>query len=546
MGISAGDGMIHHVLLTRDNVGRNVVDSRVIDVDRSDGLDVAGRVNAGIELMLGAARDAGRRVGPIGVAARTAKQRRELRSRGSGPRRQIHLVADDEAVVAYLSATGHIGRFENVVVADCGDTGMTLFTVETATNRISATERSRVLAGRQIDRSIVSQLSEESSASDGRASRPPRRAQLSACRTAKEELSPSPSAEGASVPLGDGHVTLTAETVAAAAAPMVDEARKVLKRYMSESVDRGVRPEAVVFVGGIANLPAVRGMADGTQAEVVVPEMPELAAAMGAAILAGAKNAADGTSRLAFIGGKKQWEWLSGTPLAVAGALLAATMMTIYAVSSALTGNSTPVPSPSQQTTPSVTSVMTTTDDPESTTRTTTTQAAPRPQVPVEPTAPVEPTTTAVPPETRWNESPGWATTELPPTPPPGEQSTPSTTTRTLSPYPLPSWPWTPPGTQPEPTIPPDLLPPGMRQDPSRSTPPSSSDPTTSAVPQPQSYEWDFGTQGSGTSRDERGSAPQGSDGARQDGQPDNGGAAQGSGRSAAVTPLLPTPVPPR
>ncbi|NED60862.1 hypothetical protein G3I15_08005, partial [Streptomyces sp. SID10244] len=102
--------------------------TRVIDVDRSDGLDVAGRVNAGIDLMLGAARDADLRVGPIGVAARTTKQRWELQSRGAGPRRQIHLVNDDEAVVAYLSATGQINRFESVVVVDCGDTGMSLYT----------------------------------------------------------------------------------------------------------------------------------------------------------------------------------------------------------------------------------------------------------------------------------------------------------------------------------------------------------------------------------------------------------------------------------
>ena len=53
--------MIHYVLLTRDDLGRSVVDSRVIDVDPTDGLDSAGRVNAGIDVMLSAARETGTR-----------------------------------------------------------------------------------------------------------------------------------------------------------------------------------------------------------------------------------------------------------------------------------------------------------------------------------------------------------------------------------------------------------------------------------------------------------------------------------------------------
>ncbi|AZG44912.1 Hsp70 family protein [Gordonia insulae] len=460
--------MIHYVLLTRDDAGRSVVDTRVIDVDRSDGLDVAGRVNAGIDLMLGAAREAGLRVGPIGVAARTAKQRRELQSRGAGPRRQIHLVNDDEAVVAYLSATGQIGRFGSVVVVDCGDTGMSLYTVEPGTEQISARERSRVLSGRQLDRAIVGQLVSDDDAQEPMGARVRRRALLSACRTAKEEVSSPGSTAGAGSILladGGGHMALTAETIDAAVAPMIGEARKVLGEYLSASAERGVRPEAVVLVGGIANLPAVRRMVGvEDDVEVIVPGGPELAASIGAAILARARTTAATTSRLAFIGGRRNREWLSATPIAVVGAILAAAMMTIYAVSSSLAGHNGPAPSPSSPTTTTSSTTSEAMSSSSTAPRPTTTSPAaapPTPQLPPEPTVGTTPRT-----EPRWNDAPGWATTELPPTSEPGP---PSTTTRTLSPFPLPSLPW--PGDRPTPTIPPDLLPPGFAPQSTQPTP---------------------------------------------------------------------------
>ena len=319
MGVSAGAGMIHYVLLTRDDLGRSVVDSRVIDVDPTDGLDNAGRVNAGIDVMLGAAREADARVGPIGVAARTAAQRRHLRSRGSGPRRQIRLVAEDEAVVAYLADTGEIDRFSTAVVVDCGDTGMSIYTVEPSSRRISGVERSTVLSGRRLDRAIAANLTADNpSLGETARTRAGRSELLSACRTAKEEIAyghPGSGSDGPSVALpgGSGRVALTESQVADAVAPMVREARDVFDRYVAEASARGVFPDVVVFVGGLANLPAVRDLARGHDLDTVCPSTPELVAATGAALLAG--ETYSGTTRLAFIGGQRQREWLSATPL---------------------------------------------------------------------------------------------------------------------------------------------------------------------------------------------------------------------------------------
>ncbi|MCF3939006.1 MULTISPECIES: hypothetical protein [Gordonia] len=475
MGVSAGEGMIHFVLLTRDDVGRNVVDTRVIDIDRSDGLDMAGRVNAGIDLMLTAARDAGRRVGPIGVAARTAKQRRDLASRGSGPRRQIHLVDEGDAVVAYLSASGRIDRYASVVVADCGDTGMSLYTVDPSSQRISAPMRSRALAGRDVDRALVAELTAEDTHRDSHLARGRRSALIAACRAAKEEVTPHGD-DSVVLAEGRGHPRLTSAVMERALAPMVAEARAVITRYLSESAVRDARPEAVVLVGGIANLPAVRAMLDTARVEVVVPDAPELAASVGAAIAARAQTSA-ATSRLAFIGGRRNREWLSATPLAVVGAILAAATMTIYAVSSSLAGHNAPAPSPIP---PVATSIESETSTTTAQTSSTTTAAAPAPRTPQLQPEPMVPTTQQ--PQPRWDESPGWATTELPPTAESGPAT--STPTRTLLPYPLPSLPW-PPGTRPTPTLP-EFIPPGLLPQSSTQAPPAAPVTPTTTTPAPR------------------------------------------------------------
>ncbi len=455
MGVSAGAGMIHYVLLTRDDLGRSVVDSRVIDVDPTDGLDGAGRVNAGIDVMLGAAREAGARVGPIGVAARTAAQRRHLRSRGSGPRRQIRLVAEDEAVVAYLADTGEIDRFSTAVVVDCGDTGMSIYTVDPRSRRITGVERSTVLSGRRLDRAIAANLTADNpSLGDASRTRAGRSELLSACRTAKEEITYGHSGSGGpsvALPGGAGRVALTESHVADAVAPMVREAREVFDRYVAEASARGVDPDAVVFVGGLANLPAVRDLARGHDFDTVCPSTPELVAATGAALLAG--ETYSGTTRLAFIGGQRQREWLSATPLAVAGAIIAAALITVYAVSSSFAERQITEPSSTVSSVPAAATTSERSSEPAPTTT-----SAPVTQIPDQPVEqtyeqPTQPLQPVEPPA--WNQQPGWATTELPPTAP----ST-GTSTRTLSPFPWPTLPFAPGSTPP---IPPTLLPKEIR-----------------------------------------------------------------------------------
>ncbi|GAC48650.1 hypothetical protein GOACH_06_01470 [Gordonia aichiensis NBRC 108223] len=441
MGVSLGRGMIHFVLLTRDDSGRELVESRVIDVDTSDGHDTPGRVNAGIDLMLDAARDADRRVGPIGVAAGGDLERDLVGSTGSGPRRQIHLVSVEQAVAAYLIDAGVIGRYRSVVVVDCGDTGMTLYTVDPASGAVSDITRSRALSGRALDDAIVRVVGGESGAARGPLTTKISRSALrSAVRTAKEEPSDDDSVDAA------GRFRIDDATLATALRPFLADARDELSRYLAQ------HPAcAVVLVGGLANLPTIADMVpdeddENGPLEVVVPANPEQAAAVGAALLSSERASA--SSRLAFMGGGRRRGALSPMPVAVAAVVIAAAMFTVYAVGSTLTSNSTHIPSPSSA---RVASLSTESDETDRVPSQTTQSQAQHTS-----------TSAQAARTTREDDGPGWATIQLPPT-------TPSPTTLTLSAR--PSTPTTtppqsgqtsrprlplPPGI----TIPPSLLPP--------------------------------------------------------------------------------------
>ena len=468
MGVSAGGGIVHCVLLTTDEVGRSILDTRVIDVDPTDGLDSSDRVNAGIDLILTAAREAGRRVGPIGVATRSSAGRGGG-LRGSGPRRQITLVDDDAAVVEYLTASGEIARFASVVIIDCGDTGMSLYIVDPHSRSISHPQRSTAISGRELDALLAAKVLADKSGDDVARTRSRRSAVLSACRTAKEELSGAAPTASVSIPSPDGTTrrTLTAHTVDETADELVAGAGTAVEDYVRQNFSDSSWPGALVLVGGLANLPAVRGMvvaaadslsSDEATVEVVTPAAPQLISAAGAALMA---RHAD-HERLSFIGGSRRRVSLSAAPLAVVGAILAAALMTVYAVGSSLTGNHSPAPT---STSSSTTTILATTADSPVTT-TTPTAALVEPTVPQQIPPNTGPAFGAPPERTepRWDDGPGWATTALP-------KITPSTTTRTLTPYPMPTLPWqNGPSRPPLPTdlIPPELLP----QDPRTPAPP--------------------------------------------------------------------------
>ncbi|PVY31377.1 Hsp70 family protein [Williamsia muralis] len=474
LGLSAGSGMVHCVLLTTDESGRVDALGRVIDVDPTDGLTRAGRINSGIDLMLTQARERGDRVGTIGVAYRTDEHAREIASKGTGAKRQIQLVAETEAVAHQLISTGEISRFAQVVVVDLGDTGMGMYCLDPSSRRITDYQRSESVAGIALDSLIADDV-----VGSGRLRGRRKSTVLSACRTAKEELSIK---DSTALMVGNraDPVTVTRTSLERLTTPMAEHAARVVGDYVNGPHASGA--EAVVLVGGIANIPIFRDLiVDAAGLEAVLPKAPESVAATGAAkIAARGRGGAD----LAFIGGRRSRDWLSAAPLAVFGALLAGALMTVYAVGSSLAGNpSTPESQPPTSSTTTTTVAPTTTVE-ISSPRVSTPDRPPVQPQPVTITTTVDPAPPAVGGGGGGgggNSDPGWATTELPAGTGPSRPST-STLSPSLWPFPLPSFPWTP--TLVPPTSNPSTPPPGSTaiEPPPAMTPPAMTPPAMTPI----------------------------------------------------------------
>ncbi len=465
LGVSAGNGIIHCALLTLDDHAGPTVVTRIIDVDPTDGLDRAGRVNAGIDLMLGRARRNGAAVESIGVACRTTAQGREIGSRGAGPRRQIHLVGDAESVAAALAESGEIAGHPHAVVVDCGDTGMTMFRLDTATGVISDITRSRVISGSALDAALADQVAAQTGPMGSRVGWA---SLVGACRTAKESLSQG---ESTTCQVAGEDRDMSVAMLESAITPMARALTTAIADYL-DGVDELSSP--VVLVGGLANIPVLQDIVERESiSEVICPDSPELLCAVGAALLARSGTASP--LRLTFIGGRRHRARLPTVPLALVGSLLAGAMLTVYALGAALTGSSTPT-----LFTPSggaASAVGESAVDVETATATSTSSwssivvpvstaaATPQPKAPT-PTQ----VTTVEPAPSLMPTRPSWATTELPTTLPSSQVSTstitPETSQSGVSPPPAsdtqtsstdPSSGATPPNT-PTPTPYPDLL----------------------------------------------------------------------------------------
>ncbi len=407
LGLSAGSGMVHCALVTVDDHDRTSVDSRVIDIDPTDRLDRAGRLNSGIALMLDRTAAADLAVSAIGVAARGG----EIPTGGAGTRRQVHVVDDGEAIGRALAQSGAVAAYPRVIVVDAGDSGTTVFVTDTGDGTATTPERTTALSGAAIDTALAERAAATMTDLGRR-----RRAELrSACRTAKEELA---EADSTTVSVAGQRFTVTAamvdELVADGVAAVTDIVTGV------RAGDPALIDTPVVLVGGLATMTSVRAaFARALGEEPAVPETPELVGAIGAALAARPGQGAP--TALEFIGGRRHRDLLSVVPVAVMGAVLVAAMLTavvvgVHVQGASVTGDSdTPATSTSVATTPVTTSSTITRPAASSSTgrttpeRTTTTDQG---------DAGVVTTTTATPDEDYSGGSQRtprpWATTQLP------------------------------------------------------------------------------------------------------------------------------------
>jgi hypothetical protein len=352
LGLSAGSGMVHCALVTVDDHDRIRVDSRVIDIDPTDRLDRAGRLNSGVALMLDRAAAGDLSVTAIGVAAPGGR----IPTGGTGTRRQVHVVDDPEAIGRALVQSGAVAAHPRVIVVDAGDSGTSVFAIDTADGAATTPERTAALSGTAIDTALAERATATMSDLGRR-----RRAELrSACRTAKEELV---EAESATLTVGGQRFTITAalvdELVADGAVAVADVVAGV------RAGDPTLADSPVVLVGGLATMVSVRSALTRALGEApVVPEAPELVCAVGAAIAARPDQTSPAT--LEFIGGRRPRDLLSVVPVAVVGAILVAAMLTAVVVgvrvqgASVIGDNDTPSTTTAVATTTASTSSATT------------------------------------------------------------------------------------------------------------------------------------------------------------------------------------------
>lgn len=318
LGLSAGSGMVHCALVTVDDHDRTSVDSRVIDIDPTDRLDRAGRLNSGIALMLDRAAAADLSVSAIGVAARGG----EIPTGGAGTRRQVHVVDDPEAVGRALAQSGAVAAHPRVIVVDAGDSGTSVFVIDTGDGTATTPERTTALSGAAIDTALAERAAATMTDLGRR-----RRAELrSACRTAKEELA---EAESTTVSVAGQRFDVTAAMVEDLVADGVAAVTDIVTGVRAGDPELIGTP--VVLVGGLATMASVRSAFARTLGEEpAVPSTPELVGAIGAALAARPGQGAP--TALEFIGGRRHRDLLSVVPIAVIGAVLVAAMLTAVVV----------------------------------------------------------------------------------------------------------------------------------------------------------------------------------------------------------------------
>ncbi|GAB2639699.1 hypothetical protein GCM10027169_04610 [Gordonia jinhuaensis] len=328
LGVDVGGGMIHFTLRTLDDAGRTDLDQRVIDIDSDDGLAMSARLGSGIDLMVEAARARGRGVGGICVAYGTEEQRKLITSRG-GTRRRITLVPHTEAVAAWATDAGEVDRYGTVLVADCGDTDVTMFAVDATNGTTGPVEHSRVLAGRDIDTKLSQMvLSRTVSEQTPQTRGADRAALVSAIRTAKEDLS---AAKPTRVHVSGARDTLalSSSMLDTVVSPAATDAAAVIESQLTEATG------AVLLIGGLANIDAVRStIADRLSLPVIVPDAPESVTSRGAAVLAA--QTVGSPAGTEFIGGRRGRSGVTLVPMALLGALVIAALATAYAVGSSL------------------------------------------------------------------------------------------------------------------------------------------------------------------------------------------------------------------
>ncbi|WP_067561860.1 Hsp70 family protein [Nocardia acidivorans] len=300
LGISAGSEVVCSATVATTPNGLQHFDYRVVTADTAHS-DLGDLVASSIELMttqiprdavhplgthpaaIAAAAHHDSAPGPpgdIAVAYRDREQAQIIRSAIGRQRRDVRLIPESTAALAFLRYTGLLDRYQTVAVLDIGATGTTVTVADHADDTVLRSERTATVSGNAVDELILRHLLDCHLARRG--TRPNRGMLLNRSRAAKEHLSIAPAVtidHVAGQPLKLTRVDFD-ELVSDLLRELAVFARAVFARAPKF-------PEVVAVIGGGANTPAVLASLE-RQLDVpvlTVPE-PEAAIAKGAALVA--------------------------------------------------------------------------------------------------------------------------------------------------------------------------------------------------------------------------------------------------------------------
>ncbi|MFE3545461.1 Hsp70 family protein [Nocardia sp. NPDC059177] len=305
LGISAGNEVVCSALVATGPSGEQHFDYRVVSADAAHS-DLGDLVSSSIELMttqLPVSETAGLIGEPLGrystgahrrtestrtrpptsvaVAYRNKEQAQAIRA-ATTRRRDLRLVPEGTAALSYLRETGLLDRYATVAVVDLGATGLSVTVADYGDGSVLHSERTPTLSGNAIDELIYHHLVDLHYARRG--ARPNRATLTNRGRAAKEHLSIAPAVtidHVAGQPL-----KLTRSDFE----ELIGGLLRNIALFSSSVFSRAPKnPEAVVVIGGCANIPAVLDtLAARLDMPVLTVPDPEAVIAKGAALVADA------------------------------------------------------------------------------------------------------------------------------------------------------------------------------------------------------------------------------------------------------------------
>jgi hypothetical protein len=313
LGVSAGSKVVCAALLTTSSDGAQAFEYRTISADEAN-LDLGELVSSAIELMT--TQIAGSTVEPSGIAVayRNKEQTRSIRSAAGPRRRDLQLVPEAAAALAYLHYTGEVAQFETVAIADLGATGLTVTVVDQADGTVLASQRSTEISGNAIDDALYRNVTSHRVPPGAR---PNRTEAISRVRTAKEHLS---SDDTTTIEYAPGrHRRLTRAEFDQVVAPFVTSA----VAFTTLAIDAAPRkPDGLVLIGGGANVPVLaKGLSSAATIPLLRPADPETVLAKGAALVA------DSAQPLVYPVVRMSADKPTGTFARVAGAMAGAVVV---------------------------------------------------------------------------------------------------------------------------------------------------------------------------------------------------------------------------